>query len=259
MVFQVLGFWWRDGRLSGPPRLLAVAATSALACAALVAFGPWPLAMVNLPGADLSNTWPPSLALVAYGLATCAVAIAAAPALGRLLTRRPRAWRVVVVGNSIAMTVYLWHFTAMAVAGGTWWALGGLSAATAVALAGGLRVVDLAAGNVALTVGGALLVLGVDRALVRRMDRTEPAVPAPAGAIATPAGRPQGDRGRVVQLSGPDSSPASAAFTSAMKAGVRPEVVSPRSMASRRCIEMSATRTSSSSLPAAFTPSSSMM
>jgi len=124
MFFQVLGFWWRDGMLPAGRRLLVAAGGSLGTAAALVALGPWPLALVTVPGADFSNTWPPSLALVAYGIGTCALAIAAAPAVTRLLERRPRAWFTVAAANTITMTVYLWHFSAITIAGGAFYALG---------------------------------------------------------------------------------------------------------------------------------------
>jgi hypothetical protein len=38
----------------------------------------------------------------------CAFAIGAAPAIARW-ARRPRVWRLAVIGNSGAMTLYLWH------------------------------------------------------------------------------------------------------------------------------------------------------
>ncbi|MEZ5235354.1 MAG: acyltransferase [Acidimicrobiales bacterium] len=126
MLFQVLGFWWRDGLVPAPRRLLALAGAAAATTAALIALGPWPLAMVNVPGADFSNTWPPSLALVAYGLSTTALAMAAAGPLHRLLARRFGLWKLVAGANTITMTVYLWHFSAMAAVGGLWAAAGWL-------------------------------------------------------------------------------------------------------------------------------------
>jgi hypothetical protein len=42
----------------------------------------------------------------------CAFAIAAAPAIGRW-ARRPRVWRLAVIGNTGAMTLYLWHMPAL--------------------------------------------------------------------------------------------------------------------------------------------------
>ncbi len=116
LLFQVLGFAWRDGLLPTPKVLRRVAVGTFVGAGALVAFGPWPLAMVSVPGARFANTWPPSLALLAYGIGSCSLFIAAAPAVGRFLESNRRAWKVVVAANSMTMTSYLWHFTALAIA-----------------------------------------------------------------------------------------------------------------------------------------------
>ncbi len=116
LLFQVLGFAWRDGLLPQPKVLRRLGLAAFAIAGTLVAFGPWPLAMVSVPGARFANTWPPSLALVFYGLGSCAMYIAAAPTVGRFLETHERAWKRVVVANSMTMTSYLWHFTALAVA-----------------------------------------------------------------------------------------------------------------------------------------------
>jgi hypothetical protein len=51
---------------------------------------------------------PPSLLLAGHAIMLCAFAIAAAPGIGRW-ARRPRVWRLAVIGNTGAMTLYLWH------------------------------------------------------------------------------------------------------------------------------------------------------
>ena len=85
--------------------------------------------MVTVPGADFSNTWPPSAALVCFGLASCLLAVAAAPKVSQLLEGSHRAWSVVAGANAVTMTVYLWHFTAITVAAGAFHALGWLPTA----------------------------------------------------------------------------------------------------------------------------------
>ncbi len=118
LLFQILGFAWKDrsNRMPSGWKLLAFGMSSWCVAGFLIAFGPWPLAMVSVPGAQFANTWPPSLALVFYGLGICSFAIAAAPWVSSLLTRRPALWRTVVGANTMTMTSYLWHFTALAVA-----------------------------------------------------------------------------------------------------------------------------------------------
>ena len=72
--------------------------------------------MIHVSGQPLSPTHPPSIALVVFGLAQTATAIAAAPAVTRWLERSRRTWSLVIAGNAVSMSVYLWHFTAAVVA-----------------------------------------------------------------------------------------------------------------------------------------------
>jgi hypothetical protein len=116
LLFQVMGFAWKDGHLPKGKKLVMVGAAGYAIAGALVAFGPWPLAMVSVPGAQFANTWPPSLALMFFGVGVCSMAAAAAPAINRFLTRSTRSWKMVAVANTMTMTSYLWHFTALAVA-----------------------------------------------------------------------------------------------------------------------------------------------
>jgi hypothetical protein len=51
---------------------------------------------------------PPSLLLAGHTIMMCAFVIAAAPAIGRW-ARRPWVWWLTAIGNSGAMTLYLWH------------------------------------------------------------------------------------------------------------------------------------------------------
>jgi hypothetical protein len=116
LLFQMLGFAWKDGHLPSGARLVKFGIAAWSVAAALVAFGPWPLAMVSVPGARFANTWPPSLALMFYGFGLCSFAIAAAPRVSAFLTRNAKAWKLVVVANTMTMTSYLWHFTALSIA-----------------------------------------------------------------------------------------------------------------------------------------------
>lgn len=79
---------------------------------ALVRFGPYEPSLVGIDGQQLKNMAPPSLLLAGHAIMMCAFAIAAAPAIGRW-ARRPRVWWLTAVGNSGAMTLYLWHIPAL--------------------------------------------------------------------------------------------------------------------------------------------------
>ncbi|MEU9802692.1 acyltransferase [Streptomyces sp. NPDC051000] len=109
LAVHQLGFLRADGRLTRP----AVLAAAGLAGAALlVAYGPYPLSMVGMPGEKVSNMAPPTLALLCHGMwLVGAVQLLARPAAAWLA--RPRVWRGVVAANGIAMTTFLWHLTAM--------------------------------------------------------------------------------------------------------------------------------------------------
>ncbi|MFD8465199.1 acyltransferase [Streptomyces cyaneofuscatus] len=118
LAVHQLGFLRADGRLGAGPALSAFRRPALLAggglitAVALVAFGPYPLSMVGMPGEKVSNMAPPTLALLCHGLwLVGAVELLRAPA-ARLLAR-PRAWRTVVAANGVAMTAFLWHLTAM--------------------------------------------------------------------------------------------------------------------------------------------------
>ncbi|MFK0134267.1 acyltransferase [Streptomyces rubiginosohelvolus] len=111
LAVHQLGFLRADGRIR-LRRAALLAGGGLVTATALVAFGPYPLSMVGMPGEKVSNMAPPTLALLAHGLwLVGAVELLRAPA-ARLL-ERPRVWRTVVAANGVAMTAFLWHLTAM--------------------------------------------------------------------------------------------------------------------------------------------------
>ncbi|MGV0738920.1 acyltransferase [Mycobacterium syngnathidarum] len=71
-------------------------------------FGPYELSLVGIETQQLKNMTPPSLLLAGHAIMMCAFAIAAAPAINRW-AQRPRVWWLTAIGNSGAMTLYLWH------------------------------------------------------------------------------------------------------------------------------------------------------
>lgn len=112
LVPYTLGAAWTRGELerrrSGWFLLLAGSA----ATAALVARAGYPASMVGVPGAGVSNLDPPTLAVVTFGLAQCGLALLLRDRLRRAM-RRPVAWAAVALVNLWAMTVFLWHQTAL--------------------------------------------------------------------------------------------------------------------------------------------------
>lgn len=110
-----LGVAWRSGGMASwsRRRLIGLAALGLGALFLLTGAGGYSSSMVGV-GDARSNTFPPSLALVALGLWQFAAALLLRPAVDRWLGR-PRAWAAVVVANGMAMTVFLWHLTALVV------------------------------------------------------------------------------------------------------------------------------------------------
>ncbi len=128
-LFQMAGFAWRDGLLPTGRDLVAWGIGFTAALTALVTIGPWPISMVNYPGLEHSPTHPPTIALLLFGAAQSAFALAMAPAITRFLERNTTAWTAVIAANSMAMTIYLWHMTAGVIVLATFDALGVLGGA----------------------------------------------------------------------------------------------------------------------------------
>ncbi|MCX4434485.1 MULTISPECIES: acyltransferase family protein [Streptomyces] len=109
LAVHQLGFLRADGKLRRP-YLLAGAGLAGVVL--LVAYGPYPLSMVGMPGEKISNMAPPTFALLCHGLwLVGGVESLRGPA--RRWLRRPRVWRAVVAANGVSMTAFLWHLTAM--------------------------------------------------------------------------------------------------------------------------------------------------
>jgi fucose 4-O-acetylase-like acetyltransferase len=115
-----LGYLWGDRRIVTMPRAGLVLAAACLGGLLLVTevLG-YPRSMVGVPGALQTNNTPPTVALLLLaGLQAGGVVAAYAP-LGRWLAR-PKAWTAVTLLGRRALTVFLWHQTALvAVVGAT--------------------------------------------------------------------------------------------------------------------------------------------
>lgn len=120
-----LGFAWVDGKIQGTPRRLALTAVGFGATLALVWWGPYPVAMVGLDTAQITNSYPPRVTLLVLGMFQAGVVLVAEPSLQRAM-ERVRAWTFVVAISAQIMTIYLWHLTAMVIAIGLGLLAGGL-------------------------------------------------------------------------------------------------------------------------------------
>jgi fucose 4-O-acetylase-like acetyltransferase len=117
-----LGYWWATRDQRGNPiaptegrRLFAAALVSLIA---VTWIGWYPVAMVGIPGAGLTNMTPPTGAMLLLGLAQAGIILGTQPAVARL-TNRPRLWHAVVALSGVIMTVYLWHLSAMTLVAAT--------------------------------------------------------------------------------------------------------------------------------------------
>jgi len=107
-----LGYAWRDDRLAHTGARLAIGCTGLALLYGLTVAGPYPIAMISLPGAEVSNTLPPKVTLLALALAQTGFVLAAEAPLRRWLGNA-LPWTIAVLLNGMIMTIYLWHSTAM--------------------------------------------------------------------------------------------------------------------------------------------------
>jgi fucose 4-O-acetylase-like acetyltransferase len=134
-----LGFFYGDGSFTKRthPQLVAIAAAGLLALVALTQLGPYSTSMVGVSDGRVSNNDPPSICIVAHSMWLIAAAMLARGRATRWL-QGSRPWKAVIAANSMIMTIFLWHLTALLVgvlalyplgfpqpAGGTsdWWLL----------------------------------------------------------------------------------------------------------------------------------------
>jgi surface polysaccharide O-acyltransferase-like enzyme len=102
-------------RLIGVRAALSVAVCAFVVQVLLAVFGPYEVSLVVTGTEHMSNVTPPTTLLALHCLwMSCAFVAAAGPI--QRWAQRPRVWQVVAVGNGGAMTLYLWHIPAIAVA-----------------------------------------------------------------------------------------------------------------------------------------------
>ncbi|PRC42015.1 acetyltransferase [Mycobacterium sp. ITM-2017-0098] len=98
------------------PRIAAAVAVAALAAQLLlVTAGPYEVSLVVTGAERVSNVSPPTLVLAMHCIWMSCAFVVVAGALQRW-ARRPKVWNVVAAGNAGAMTIYLWHIVAIAIA-----------------------------------------------------------------------------------------------------------------------------------------------
>lgn len=120
-----LGYAWLDGKLDGMAKRIGLLVVGFLATLSLVWAGPYPVAMVGLDTAEVTNSYPPRVTLAFLGLFQVGLVLLLEGPLRRWL-EWPRVWPIVVGVNLQIMTLYLWHLTAMVLVIGFSLVIGGL-------------------------------------------------------------------------------------------------------------------------------------
>ncbi|MFF2819331.1 acyltransferase [Kitasatospora cineracea] len=118
-VAYQLGFAWRAGGVvvARPVFGAALAVGGAAGYAALVGFGPFPVSLVLVSGEEVSNTDPPSLAMLAWLLAQCGLCLLLAPYAERALNARRGPGRLIAPLGRASMSLYFWHMVPVLAAG----------------------------------------------------------------------------------------------------------------------------------------------
>ncbi|KXK61223.1 acyltransferase [Micromonospora rosaria] len=121
LAVHQLGFAWYDARTgqrprrrrlpTGRPAALALLTVGLAGTVLLTGPGPYPVTMLNVPGARLDNAGPPSLALLTLTTAQLGLILLLREPAERWLHRR-RPWQAVIAVNAVVLTMFLWHLTA---------------------------------------------------------------------------------------------------------------------------------------------------
>ena len=112
LAVHQLGFMWQDTRLAGPGKALPWALGGLALLVLLVSVAGYPISMLSVPGEAVSNSRPPTLALLALGALHAGLLLSLEAPVRRWL-QRELPWTLTVLINSRIMTLYLWHLTVM--------------------------------------------------------------------------------------------------------------------------------------------------
>jgi hypothetical protein len=113
LTVHQLGFLWNDGLLTRrwAPLILFVLGWGT----AIVLTAPpdgYTIDMVGLPTTPGGNFAPPNVPLLAHAFGLVGLALLFRAPMNRWL-ERPKAWFVVALGNTMVMTIFCWHLTAI--------------------------------------------------------------------------------------------------------------------------------------------------
>jgi fucose 4-O-acetylase-like acetyltransferase len=119
LAVHQLGFHYAAGKRVTTANAATMAVGGFGLTALLVAFGPYPLSMVGMPGAPVSNAGPPTTCLITLAVGQIGLVLLARPLI-RALAAKPRAAQVLTWVGARSMSLYLWHMTAMVAVAGVW-------------------------------------------------------------------------------------------------------------------------------------------
>ena len=111
LAVHQLGYWWGATQRAKTWAVGFILIGVAWMYVLIVQFG-FPVAMVSVPGAEMSNTRPPTTAMLAVGSVQIGVILLLTDLAQRGL-QNVRAWTWVIVLNQMIMSIYLWHMTAL--------------------------------------------------------------------------------------------------------------------------------------------------
>jgi peptidoglycan/LPS O-acetylase OafA/YrhL len=158
LAVHQLGFHYAAGRPVSTRGAAALAVGGFGVTALMVSFGPYPLSMVGMPGAPVSNAGPPTTCLIALGAGQIGLVLLARPLI-RALVARPKAARALSWVGARSISLYLWHMSAMVAVAGVWTIGFGYSTPTPGSL-GWFAVLPLWIGSCAAVLYGLLRAFG---------------------------------------------------------------------------------------------------
>ena len=117
LAVHQLGFAWLDRRYTSKKAILIWITCGFLLLIFMTQAGPWPISLVGVPGAEVSNTTPPHLPLLALAAVQFGLVLALESKINRALKNIKR-WSLIIMLNGMIMTIFLWHSTVMMLAFG---------------------------------------------------------------------------------------------------------------------------------------------
>ena len=128
LAVHQLGYMWHSGRFARPARALLWAVGGLAVLLVLVNLAGYPIAMISIPGEELSNSSPPTIALIALAMLQGGLLLSLEGPMRRQL-QSVRLWAATILVNRSIMTIYLWHMTVLVLVIGLLYALGGIGLA----------------------------------------------------------------------------------------------------------------------------------